>query len=114
MSESSLSTFEIKRYWGLILRRKYLALSVGLVVLSFCTWGGFIWPKTYEAKSTVFIQRSTMMDPLTKDTGTASNMEERLKTLQNSLTSRNIMERVIKKLDLDAEAKTPQKLAGLI
>ena len=78
MSESSLSTFEIKQYWWLILRRKYLALSVGLVVLSFCTWGGFIWPETYEAKSTVFIQRSTMMDPLIKGVRTSSSMEERL------------------------------------
>jgi polysaccharide chain length determinant protein (PEP-CTERM system associated) len=85
-----------------------------LVVLSFCTWGGFIWPETYEAKSTVFIQRSTMMDPLIKGVGTSSSMEERLKTLQNSLTSRNIMERVIKKLDIDTEAKTPQKLESLI
>src|ERR1700690_4171375 len=100
-----MTIFEIKRYWGLILRRKYLALSVGLFVVSLFTWGSFIWPKTYEADSTVFVQRSTMMDPLTKDTGSASNMEERLKTLQNSLTSRNIMERVIKKLDLDADAK---------
>lgn len=109
-----MTIFEIKRYWGMILRRKFLAISVGLVVLSLFTWGSFIWPKTYEADSTVIVQRSTMMDPLTKDTGSSSNMEERLKTLQNSLTSRNIMERVIKKLDLDAEAKTPQKLAGLI
>ena len=109
-----MTIFEIKRYWGLILRKKYLALSVSLFVISLFTWGSFIWPKTYEADSTVFIQRSTIMDPLTKDTGSTSSMEERLKTLQNSLTSRNIMERVIKKLDLDAEARTPQKLAGLI
>jgi polysaccharide biosynthesis transport protein len=109
-----MTTHEIKRYWGLIRRRKYLALSVCLFVISIFTWGSFIWPKTYEANSTVFIQRSTMMDPLMKDAGTASSMEERLKTLQNGLTSRNIMERVIKKLDLDAEARTPQKLAGLI
>ena len=109
-----MTLFEIKRFWGLILGRKYLALSVSLIVISLFTWGGYIWPKTYEANSTVFIQRSTMMDPLMKDIGKDSSMEERLKTLQNGLTSRNIMERVIKKLDMDAEAKTPTKLQGLI
>ncbi len=109
-----MTIFEIKRYWGLLLRRKYLALSVGLFVISIFTWGSLMLPNTYEADSTVFIQRSTMMDPLMKSAGTESSMEERLKTLQNSLTSRNIMERVAKKLDLDAEAKTPQKLEGLI
>ena len=114
MADSRNTLFEIKRYWGLILRRKYIALSAGLIVLSLFTWGSFLWPNIYEANSTVFIQRSTMMSPLQKDMGSESSMEERLKTLQNSLTSRNIMERVIKKLDLDTEARTPQKLEGLI
>ncbi len=109
MSESSINSVELKRYWGLILRRKYLALSVALAVLSACTLAGFIMPKVYEATSTIFIQRSTLINPLIQGVGVAGNMEEGLRTLRDSMTSRNIISRVIKKLDMDAgDAKSPK------
>ena len=106
--------FDIKRYLAIILRRKYLALSVGLAALSILTWGSFVLPKAYEASSTVFVEKSSMINPLIQGLGIASNMEERLRTIKDSITSRNILERVIKKLGLDAKAKNPAQYEGLI
>ena len=114
MTESSLNNFEMKRYWGMVLRRRYLVISVAFAVMFVFTLGGYIWPETYEASSTVFIQRGTIMDPLIQGVGTSVSMEGRLKSLKNSLTSRNIIDRVIKKLDLETEARSPQAYEGLI
>ena len=91
-----------------------MALSVFLSVLSILTWGSFFWPKTYEAASTVFIERSSIIDPLIKGVGVYASIEERLRTLKNSVTSRNIIERVTKKLDMDVKSKDPEKYEGLI
>lgn len=109
MSEAGFSSEEIKRYWGLILRRRYIALSVALAVLSACTVAGFILPKIYEASSTIFIQRSTLINPLMQGVGVAGNVEEGLRTLKDSITSRNVISRVIKRLNIDAgDTKSPK------
>ena len=106
--------FEIKRYWAVVLKRKYIALIVALAVISLFTWGSFFLPKTYEASSTVFIERSSIIDPLIKGVGIPSSMEDRLRNLRDSITSRNIVERVVKKLDLGVETKNTGQSESLI
>jgi succinoglycan biosynthesis transport protein ExoP len=101
--QSNPKPFEIRHYLAIILRRKYIALSVGLVVLSLFTWGSFLWPKTYEASSTVFIEKGSVLEPLLKGVGVSSSMEEKLRTLKDSMTSRNIIDRVIGKIGMDTE-----------
>ncbi len=112
--ENITEEFNIRHYWALVLKRRYLALSVALAVLSIFTWGSFLWPKSYEASSTVFIERNMLIDPLVKDTGVSESMEDRLRVLKNALTSRNIVERVVKKIDLDTKAKNDAQLEEMI
>jgi succinoglycan biosynthesis transport protein ExoP len=106
--------FEIKRYWAIVLKRKYIALIVALAVISIFTWGSFFLPKTYEASSTVFIERSSIIDPLIKGVGVASSMEDRLRNIRDGITSRNIIERVVKKLDPGIETKNTEQTESLI
>jgi polysaccharide biosynthesis transport protein len=106
--------FDIRHYWGMILKRKYLSLGVALTVLSIFTWGSFIWPKTYEAVSTVAVEKSSLIDPLIKGVGVSTNLEGVLGNLKNHITSRNIIERVMKKLDLDANAKNSSQYESTI
>ena len=106
--------FDIKRYWSAILRRKYIALSVGLAVLSLFTWGSFLMPKTYKTSSTVSIERSSVLKPLMQGVGVSEDMEDRLRNLRNEITSRSIIEKVVKKLGIDADAKNPEQLEALI
>lgn len=112
--QENTQPLDIKRYIAIILRRKYIALSVGLAVLSICTWGSFFWPKTYESSSTVLIEKSSMIDPLIRGVGVSSGIEDRLSNLRNNITSRNILERVVKKLGLDTNAKNSGQYEGLI
>ena len=113
MSDENISSFDYKRYWGLIIRRKYLALLVGFSVLALFTLASYVMPKTYEANSTIFIQRSTLINPLIQGVGVAGNIEEGLRTLRDSMTTRNILSRVIKKLDLDP-GNSPQKIEAMV
>ncbi len=114
MPEGGLPEFDFKRYAGILHRRRYAAIAVALAVISLLTWGSLFWPKTYEASSTVFIERSSLINPLIKGVGVSGSIEERLKNLRNSITSRNIIERVIKKLDLDTKGKNADQYNDLI
>ena len=105
MQAGKSSDFDIRYYWGLIRKRRYIALSVSLLVLSIFTWGSFILPKAYQARSTVAVEKSSLLDPLMKGVGISSNVEGLLGNIKNQITSRNIAERVVKKLDLDAHTK---------
>jgi polysaccharide biosynthesis transport protein len=90
---------DIRRFIELVLRKKYLALSVALAVLSLFTWGSFVWPKTYEASSTVLIEKSTIMEPLIQGVGFSDKTESRLASVRDSIMSRTILERVAKTLN---------------
>src|SRR5574341_644818 len=114
MQNEGSPNLDIKRYVGILHKRRYLALSVALVVISLFTWGSFIMPKKYEASSTVFVEKSSVMNPLIQGAGVAGNIEERLRNLRNRMTSKNIIDRVIKKLDLDVKAKSVDQYENFI
>lgn len=112
--QKSQQIFDIKHYIAIILRRKYVALSVGLAVISLFTWGSFLMPKKYKATTTVSIEKSSVLQPLIQGIGVSEHMEDRLKNLKRELTSRNVIEKVIKKLGLDADIKNPEQYEALI
>lgn len=112
--QASSRGFDIKQYLMILKKRRYLALAVFLLVLSGFAWSGYFMPNQYEASSMVFVQRSSVIDPLIKGVGIAGSLDERLRTLRDRLISRSIIERVVKKLDLDVYAKTPEKYEALI
>jgi succinoglycan biosynthesis transport protein ExoP len=109
MPDSSSQDFDIKRYLGILQRRRYLALAVAFGVLSLFTWGSFLMPKTYEASSTVSIESVGIIKPLIQGVGVSVTTEERQRNIRNRITSRNIVERVIKTLELDKNLKTPSQ-----
>ncbi|MDX9715179.1 MAG: GNVR domain-containing protein [Dissulfurispiraceae bacterium] len=106
--------FDIKQYLMMIKKHRYLSLVVFLIVMSGFSWAGYFLPNKYEASSTVFVQRSSVIDPLIKGVGIAGSLDDRLRNLRDRLVSRNIIERVIKKLDLDIYARTPERYEMLI
>ena len=114
MPAKQSSDFDIRHYWGILLRKKYIALITAFTVLSTFTLASFILPKTYEAKSTVAVEKSSLIDPLIRGVGVSSNVESGLSNIKNNITSRNIVERVVKKLDLDSHAKNPNQYETLI
>mgnify|MGYP001580447962 CR=1 FL=1 len=114
MQNESAPNFDIRRYVGILHKRRYLALAVALVVVSLFTWGSFLWPKTYEASSTVFVEKSSIMNPLIQGAGVSGNVAERVKNLRDRMTSMNIIERVVKKLDLNVKSKSDEQSDALV
>ena len=48
MPEKSLKKININLYLGILHKRRYLALTAALIIVSFFTWGGFFMPKSYQ------------------------------------------------------------------
>ena len=112
--DDTTTDFDIKRYVGVLQRRRYMALAIALGVLTLFTIASFVWPKSYVAGTTVFIEKSSLINPLIQGVGVSSSMEDRLRNVRNGITSRNIIEKVVKKLGMDAAVKSPGQLDGLI
>ena len=98
MPKDDPQPFDIRRFLSAVERRKFVAVAVGLVVVSFFTWGSFLLPKIYEASSTVSIEKGTVLKPLMQGIGVSGTSEDRLIDLRNEIASRSIIEKVIKKL----------------
>jgi succinoglycan biosynthesis transport protein ExoP len=98
MPNDDTQPFDIRRYLSAIERRKYVALVVGLIVLSLFTWGSYLLPETYEASSTVAVETNNVLKPLIQGVGVSGNIEDRLMDLRSEITSRGVMEKVINKL----------------
>jgi len=109
MQEHSPANFEIKRYLGLIHRRRYIVLAVALGVLSLFTWGSYLIPRTFEASCTVAIENAGIVKPLIQGSGVSVSTVERQRNIRNRITSRSLIEQVIKRLDLDAGFKYPSQ-----
>ena len=54
-----------------------------------------------------------MLEPLIKGVGVSSNMDEGLRNLKDGITSRNILERVIKKLGMSDAAQYESLIDGI-
>jgi polysaccharide biosynthesis transport protein len=114
MQESSdTGSIDIRKYWGLILSKKYLVISVALLVLTACTVFGYKGDLVYEAKCTVFVQRNTMVDPLVKG-GSANNVDAQLRTLTERISGQSFLERVLFRLDASNKNKDERTLKWLV
>ena len=105
MHDDSATDIDVKRYVGISLRRRYMAIGVALAVLSVFTWGSFVVPKVYEASATVSIENVGIIKPLIQGVGFSVSMQERQTNIRNRITSRNIVERVIDKIGMTAKLK---------
>ncbi len=101
--------FDIKRYIGVIQRNRYLAIAVAVAVLSIFTWGSFLIPKVYEATANVSIENAGIIKPLIQGAGVTVSSEERMRNIRNRITSRSIIERVVKKLGMDKGFTSPSQ-----
>ena len=108
-----ISQIDIKRYWQIVIRRRYLFIAVSLFCLSVIVWGSYIMPKTYEAKSTVFIERNVIKN-LVQGMVVTPSIEERLRVLTYAMMSRNMLLKVINAMDLDIKAKNQASMESMV
>lgn len=91
---------DLKKFWRLIVMRRYLFIAVSLLCMSVIVWGSYFVPKMYEAQCTVLVERN-VINNLVKDIAITPSLDERIRVMSYTMTSRNLLMKVISELDLD-------------
>jgi succinoglycan biosynthesis transport protein ExoP len=103
---------DYKRYLALIKRDKKLCIVIALAIMTLITAASYLIPNKYEAKSTVFIEKSVISELLKGLTFTPS-ADDKIKVLTYALNSRTLITKIIDELDLkkggDAELENQIK-----
>ena len=90
---------DYKRYLLLVKRDKKLCILVALVIMTLVTVISYLLPNKYEAKSTVFIEKSVIAE-LVKGLAFTPSVEDKIKVLTYALNSRTLIAKIIDELDL--------------
>src|SRR5947209_36126 len=95
------SQFTIHDILGVIRRRKRLILLPMFIVTFLCTLGAFILPRKYESSTTILVQRDETLNPLISyEMAVSMASEDRLRTFNEIVYSRPVLETVIDTLGL--------------
>lgn len=104
---------QIKKYLQALYNRRYLFLFISVTTALLIVIASFFAPKKYEAKSTVFIEEN-VVNSLMKGITVSPSMTDRIRVLRYHMLSRDIISRVLKKLEMDVKSETPDAFEGLI
>lgn len=90
---------DYKRYLVLLKRDKRVCIVIALLIMTLVTAASYVIPNKYEAKSTVFVEKSVIEDLLKGLTVTPST-EDKIKVLTYALNSRTLVAKVIDELEI--------------
>jgi polysaccharide biosynthesis transport protein len=90
---------DYKKYIALARKNKRLCIVSALVIMTVVTVISYVLPNKYEAKSTVFVEKSVIAD-LVKGLAVTPSVEDKIKALTYALNSRTLITKIIDELDL--------------
>lgn len=102
------SEFDYKKYLNLARKNKVLCIVTALAIMTVITVVSYLLPNKYEAKSTVFIEKSVISELLKGLTFTPS-AEDKIKVLSYALNSRTLISKVLDELDLKKGSEAEQE-----
>ncbi len=91
---------DYKKYLQLMVKNKYLFVTLALVLMTGVVVASYILPERYEAKCTVFIEKSVISE-LVKGIAVSPSFEDKLRVLAYTLKSRTLQLKVFNDLGLD-------------
>lgn len=94
------SEYDYKKYLQLVSKKKYLFVSLALVIMIGVVITSYLLPEKYEAKCTVFIEKSVISE-LVKGIAITPSFDEKLKVLAYTLKSRSLLTKVFNDLDMN-------------
>ncbi|HEX8948209.1 MAG TPA: hypothetical protein VF790_04560, partial [Dissulfurispiraceae bacterium] len=107
------SGFEVKRYLQLVRKKRFIFIVTALSITTAVIVISYLFPKEYEAKSTVFIERS-LINSLIKGITVTPSMDERLRIISYTMSSRGLLLKVLDDLGLNARKSDNAKTEELI
>ena len=91
---------DIKKYLHLVNKRKLIFVITAVSITTIFIIVSYLLPSVYEASSTVFIEKN-VINRLIKGIAISPSMEDRLRVLSYSMTSRELLLKVLKALGID-------------
>src|SRR5437870_7964146 len=114
MEELSQSFASPMNYLKIFFRRKELfivPLYVGLI-LGICA--GILLPKKYQSSTIILVEEGKTDNPLFNNLAVSTNVTQRMTTIQESMLGWNSLLKLVKRLNMDKDVKTPRDLEKLI
>lgn len=102
------SEFDYKKYLNLARKNKVLCIVTALAIMTVITVVSYLLPNKFEARSTVFIEKSVISELLKGLTFTPSS-EDKIKVLSYALNSRTLIAKVLDELDLKKGSEAEQE-----
>jgi len=98
--------FDYKKYLQLIIKHRYLFVALSLLLMTAATVMTCLKPDRYEARCTVFIEKS-IINELVKGIAVAPSFDDKLRVLSYSMTSRALLLKVFDDLKLNTGSGDP-------
>lgn len=102
------SEFDYKKYLNPVKKNKTLCIVSALAIMTIVTVVSYLLPSKYEARSTVFIEKSVISELLKGLTFTPS-ADDKIKVLSYALNSRTLVAKVLDELDLKKGSEAEQE-----
>lgn len=107
------SGVDFKKYLQLVAKRKYVFIVSVLSLITLVVLTSYFLPRQYEAKCTVFIERN-MINAIIKGIAITPSLEERLKVLSYTMSSRNLLLKVADDLGFQVNRKDQSAVERVI
>ena len=110
---SHTEDFNYKKYLRLVSKKKYLFVILALLIMTGVVVTSYLLPERYEAKSTVFIEKSVISD-LVKGIAISPSFDDKLRVLAYAMKSRTLLAKVLDDLDLNVSGQNNGQLEKMI
>jgi succinoglycan biosynthesis transport protein ExoP len=107
------SELDVKYLLRLVYKKKALLTATAIVVSGLIVVFCYLLPKTYEAKSVIFIERN-VLNELIKNVTVTSSFEDKARALSVIMKSRSLILKVMTDLDFDLAAKSADEVEGIL
>lgn len=105
--------FDYKKYLKLVSKKKYLFVILALLIMTGVVITSYLLPERYEAKCTVFIEKSVISE-LVKGIAITPSFDDKLKVLAYTLKSRTLLLKVFDDLDLNVNKQNNGQLEQMV
>lgn len=105
--------FDYKKYLRLVNKKKYLFAILALLIMTGVVITSYLLPERYEAKCTVFIEKSVISE-LVKGIAITPSFDDKLKVLAYTLKSRTLLLKVLNDLDLNVDKQNNVQLEKMV
>ncbi|MHB8056679.1 MAG: XrtA system polysaccharide chain length determinant [Desulfuromonadaceae bacterium] len=105
--------FNYKKYLRMVSKKRYLFVILALLIMSGVVVTSYLLPERYEAKCTVFIEKSVISD-LVRGIAISPSFEDKLRVLDYAMKSRTLLLKVLDDLDLNVNSQNNGQLEKMV